>query len=597
VVDLLSGLPTLLDAIVAAALVPLAWWILLNGIDDIFVDVLGLHAFAQRRSELRKQRRLIAGERPEKRVAVVVPCWQEHAVIGRMIQQNIERIRYSNCDFFIGVYPNDAATLAVVQELVQRYPKVHAAVCPNDGPTSKADCLNAIWQGVTEYERRHLVWFDVILTHDAEDVIHPDSLLWISEYTDTYGMVQIPVLPLATPFTKWTHGVYCDEFAEYQTRDMPARDAMRSFIPSCGVGTGMRRDAVEMLAAEDGNVFEPGCLTEDYENGYRLRLRNVRQIFLPLHLEGMATREFFPTVFKRAVKQRTRWVTGIALQTAERHRWCGTLAVKYWLWRDRKGLINSPLSAAANLLMAYLAIRHVGSAVFGSEWPLQALHQESLLLGATAILALHRVMYRMYCVQRVYGWFFAAWTPVRMVYGNIINSVSALRAIKQYATAKLRGKQLAWAKTSHEYPAQMAFATDSRRIGELLVADGVISGSQLADALTRKPQGRRLGEHLVHEGLLRECDVYQALSTQYGLPQGDLSPTEVPISVARALPGRVARERRVLPFRVEFASMFLAVPELPTDELREHLRRYTMLDLRFQLITPSNFDELVQALL
>ena len=101
--------------------------------------------------------------------------------------------------------------------------------------------------------------------------LHPDSLSWISEYTDAYGMVQVPVLPLATPFTKWTHGVYCDEFVEYQTRDMPARDAMRSFIPSCGVGTGLRRDAVELRAAEQGYVFEPGCLTEDYENGYRLR--------------------------------------------------------------------------------------------------------------------------------------------------------------------------------------------------------------------------------------------------------------------------------------------------------------------------------------
>jgi hypothetical protein len=106
-----------------------------------------------------------------------------------------------------------------------------------------------------------------------------------------------------------------------------------------------------------------------------------------------------------------------------------------------------------------------------------------------------------------------------------------------------------------------------------------------------------LGEHLVHEGLLHESDVYHALSTQHGLPQGRLSPADIPVSTARSLPDRVAREYRVLPFRVEFASMYLAATELPTDELRKHLRQYTMLDLRFHLITPSNFEELVEALL
>ena len=61
-------------------------------------------------------------------------------------------------------------------------------------------------------------------------------------------MVQVPVLPLRTPLTEWTHGVYIDEFTEYQSRDMPARQAMGAFIPSQGVGTGFRRDALDAFA-------------------------------------------------------------------------------------------------------------------------------------------------------------------------------------------------------------------------------------------------------------------------------------------------------------------------------------------------------------
>jgi adsorption protein B len=301
--------------------------------------------------------------------------------------------------------------------------------------------------------------------------------------------------------------------------------------------------------------------------------------------------------FKLAVKQRTRWVTGIALQTAARHGWYGTPVIKYWLWRDRKGLLNSPASAAANLLMMYLVGRVAASIVFGTEWQALPILDNSRLFLATTILAVHRVLYRMYCVHRIYGWLFAAWTPVRMICANVINSLAAARAVKQFAIAKIKGKQLAWAKTTHEYPAQITLAQDNRRIGELLVADGAISDVQLADALTSKPHGRRLGEHLVREGLLSESDVYHALSAQHGLPQGTLLPAEIRVSTARSLPARVAREYRVLPFRVEFASMYLAATELPTDELRRCLRQYTMLDLRFHLITPSNFEELVKALL
>ena len=80
-------------------------------------------------------------------------------------------------------------------------------------------------------------------------------------------MVQIPVLALKTPFWHLSHGVYCDEFAEFQFKDMPARQMLGGFIPSNGVGTGFSRRALETLAEwYDNRVFEPACMTEDYEN-------------------------------------------------------------------------------------------------------------------------------------------------------------------------------------------------------------------------------------------------------------------------------------------------------------------------------------------
>ncbi|MGH8338488.1 MAG: glycosyltransferase, partial [Gammaproteobacteria bacterium] len=258
-----------MDALVVACLLPLALYLLVSGIDDLFVGLTCVYDWALRRMRGHRavrrpdERQLQA--LPEKRVAIFVPAWHEDGVIVSMVSHNIAAIRYQNYDFFVGVYPNDRATLRAVEELAERFDNVHLATCPHDGPTSKADCLNWTYQRMTLYEEEHPARFDLMVTHDAEDLVHPDALRWINFYAEEYDFVQIPVLALPTPPTEWTHGVYCDEFAEYQTKDVPARKILGAFLPSNGVGTAYSRAALEKLAlAESNRVFDPGCLTEDY---------------------------------------------------------------------------------------------------------------------------------------------------------------------------------------------------------------------------------------------------------------------------------------------------------------------------------------------
>ena len=144
------------------------------------------------------------------------------------------------------------------------------------------------------------------MIHDAEDLIHPEELRWINYYAARYDFVQTPVLALATPLRKLTHGVYCDEFAENHTRDMTVRAILGGFVPSCGVGTGYRRDALERLARASSNrLFEPEALTEDYENGLRLFRLGCSQAFVPISKSSsggrdfVVTREFFPATLGR----------------------------------------------------------------------------------------------------------------------------------------------------------------------------------------------------------------------------------------------------------------------------------------------------------
>ncbi len=71
----------------------------------------------------------------------------------RTIDKNLAAIRYSNYDFFVGAYPNDQPTVDAVLQAAARFPKVHLALCPHAGPTSKGDCLNWIYQHMLAFER------------------------------------------------------------------------------------------------------------------------------------------------------------------------------------------------------------------------------------------------------------------------------------------------------------------------------------------------------------------------------------------------------------------------------------------------------------
>ena len=591
----------LLDGTVAVCLGPLALWILLSGLDDLAVLLTFL--FRRARHPFPNAPRAPAAA-TERRTAIFVPCWNEDAVIADMVGHNISAIRYRNYDFFIGAYPNDDPTVEAVRNLEQRFTNVHLCLCPHDGPTSKADCLNWIYQRMLLLEEGAGTRFELVVTHDAEDLIHADELWWMNRLARDYGMIQTPVLPLPTPFLDITHGLYCDDFAECHTKDLVARQAMGGFVPSSGVGTGYTRDALEKLAAAEANrIFEPACLTEDYENGLRLHHLGCRQIFLPLRFRDgipVATREYFPRTFRQAVRQRTRWVTGIALQTWRSHGWRGGLRQRYWLWRDRKGVVGNPVSLLANLICLYGAATWIAAHAAGQPWVLAGPLRAPWLMAVLSVnfvLQLVHLTARASCAARIYGLAFALGTPLRTVYGNLLNSVAGCKAVRTFVWAWIRREPLVWVKTEHAYPSRSALLPHKRSLEEILVGSEYLRPDELKQARKTKPAGVRLSEHLVQTGLLSENDLYEALSLQLGLALGRIEPHEVRRRVARSLPASVIREWNVLPVKIERGNLHVASSNLPTDELHAVLRSFTNLEIRVQLVTPANFRRLAEELL
>lgn len=592
------------DHVVASVLAPLAIWVLLNGVDDCVLDAACAYQWLCARLSKDAEAAFpdaseLAGV-PERRMAIFVASWHEHSVLQRMVERNMGSQEYSNFDFFLGVYPNDTRTIAAAKEAKRLFPdKVHIATCPHEGPTSKADCLNWIYQRMLLFEEENGARFEMVLTHDAEDLVHPEALRWINYYAQWHDMVQIPVLALPTPWHALTHGVYCDEFAEFQFKDMPARQFLGGFIPSNGVGTGFSRASLDRLAAAHENrVFEPSCLTEDYENGYRLHRLGCAQKFMPIHRHNgsvVATREYFPQKFRLAVKQRTRWVTGIALQSWEFHGVSDTLAQAYWFWRDRKSIIGNLVTPFTNVLFLYGTITWAWSLERHTSWGLaQAAHNPFLIHAMFLSMALQafHVSVRAWCSGRIYGWKFACAVPLRVIWGNWINFFATASALYRYSNAKVRRQPLRWLKTTHSYPNRAALVEKRLKLGEILVGSQYVTAAQLEEAMRTKPAGALLGEHLLNLGMVTDEELYEALSLEQDIPYGKPERSIVSVPITRSFPVAVARKWQVLPFRVVAGELYVASSTSPHHTMCAELKTYSSLELRFQLVTPREFQEL-----
>lgn len=578
----------------------LAIILLISGIDDFLPVLICIRAYlrqAKPRTRTKAANGTKAADGEQRSIAIFVPCWQEADIIGDMVRRNIAAIKYRKYEFFVGTYPNDRRTVAEVQKLANLFGNVHGAMCPHAGPTSKADCLNAIYARMEELEIERGMRFDTVLLHDAEDIIHPDALQLINRMRADYEMVQVPVLPLRTGLNEITHGIYCDEFAEFQTIDMLARQHSGAFVPSNGVGTGFSREVLAHLASRrNGEIFDPASLTEDYQMGVDIYTAGWRQTFAPLRrAEGgwLATREYFPRKLKPAIRQRTRWLTGICLQCWERVGWQGGWSTKYWFWRDRKGLLANPLSLLANLVSLTGTIDFAGSRITHRLALFDATHPAVMrLCSITLLLQISRLSLRASCVARTYGLPFAAGVPIRAVYANLVNCCASLAAIWQYVKSRIQQRKLIWQKTDHVYPSALRLPLERRDLFEVLVECGCLSFEQAVALRNGMPARVEAAAYLLETGLVSEDALCLALSVQCGVQAVRVNLDLVKKHVLRSLPAHVEERYGVLPFDVQQGRLAIAGWLAPRAEVLEHLKALTSLDVEFHVVRSSDYQAL-----
>ena len=443
----------------------LTWFIavalLVSGIDDVTLDLAYWFQRVFRRTRFTRHERIPLEDlhaSPEKPIALFVPAWREENVLEQMLTRACQSIDYTRYDIFVGVYPNDPRTLEKARRAAERYPQIHIVILGHAGPSTKARNLNEIFEGMISQEEIAGIRHEIIVLHDAEDVIHPQSLRAFNVFIPRYDMVQIPVFPLPVPHGKAVHWVYADEFAENHTKDLPAREAMTGFIPSAGVGTAYNRRVLEYAGTSFArNLFSRHSLTEDYDMALRLALADAKLVFLYRPFgQQIATRAYFPQTFSAAVRQRSRWLIGICLQGWKTYGWRGGPAMRAMLYRDRKAIVVNLISALAYGALLFVLIHEaVSRGIPGQESLPPVVEKETPLwyiVVADTMLMLWRFLHRYVSVSRIYGHGAALLSLPRIAVGNVINFAAAVRAIGTALSFGLRGRTIPWDKTVHMYP-------------------------------------------------------------------------------------------------------------------------------------------------
>lgn len=300
----------------------------------------------------------------------------------------------------------------------------------------------------------------MVLLHDAEDMVDPAALGLMDKALDRAEFVQIPVLPLPQQNSRWIGSHYCEKFAEAHGKTMVVRDWLSTCMPAAGVGCAFDRAMLgDMARRQVGGVpFSVDSLTEDYELGMRIEAAGGRSRFLRVRGEDgslVATRAYFPSRIDASVRQKARWVHGIALQGWDRLGWEGGIAERWMRLRDRKGPLAALVLACGYTFFLLTDLFFILGEL-GIDRPWQADPLLRFLIIANMISFAWRASMRFAFTARDYGFAEGARAILRIPVANIIAIMASRRALAAYVRT-LRGEVPRWDKTLHDaHPATLA---------------------------------------------------------------------------------------------------------------------------------------------
>ncbi|MEK3880360.1 GspE/PulE family protein [Paenibacillus sp. FSL M7-0420] len=133
-----------------------------------------------------------------------------------------------------------------------------------------------------------------------------------------------------------------------------------------------------------------------------------------------------------------------------------------------------------------------------------------------------------------------------------------------------------------------------KRLGDLLVENGIISQEQLEEALIeQRKTKRKLGDLLITQGYITEQQLIEVLEFQLGIPHVSLFKYQIDPAITQIIPESMAKRYQVLPFMKEGSKLMVAMAD-PLDYFAiEDLRMSTGFRIEPAI---SSRDELTRAI-
>jgi len=128
--------------------------------------------------------------------------------------------------------------------------------------------------------------------------------------------------------------------------------------------------------------------------------------------------------------------------------------------------------------------------------------------------------------------------------------------------------------------------SETRLIGNMLVAAGMLSEAELIEALKlQEGSGKRLGELLVEQGMINELELTQILSNQLSVAWVSLDKVDFTKEILLLVPARLAREHTLIPVHFRIGDekekiLYLAMDDPTNIPAMERIAEITKMHIR-----------------
>ncbi len=134
----------------------------------------------------------------------------------------------------------------------------------------------------------------------------------------------------------------------------------------------------------------------------------------------------------------------------------------------------------------------------------------------------------------------------------------------------------------------------TKQLGELLVERGIITNSQLEQALkAQKDRGGLIGQILVSMGYAKEEEIAQVLTVQYGFPYLPLASYDISKEALLLIPQNVARQYNLIPVDKIGDLLTIAMSNPLNAQAIEDIEMLTQLKVQVFVSTMTDINDAI----